>query len=131
MVDSIEPWALPSSPLWLKHNDRFFHRQGRDLFLLRLSTPNIISTDLVVSLSFYLIRLTYDSHAVSMLLFSFHNMPHALLTSFISVQCISHAPSLRFHSATAMRSPYVQLRFHFMAVLDARFYLMLLESGIL
>ena len=29
-----------------------------------------------------------------------------------------------------MRLPYVQLRFHFMAVLDACFYLMLLESGI-
>ena len=35
----------------------------------------------------YLIRLTYGSHTVPMLLFSFHIMPHALLISFISVQC--------------------------------------------
>ena len=37
----------------------------------------------------YLIRLTYDSHAVSMLLFSFHIMPHALLTFFISMQSMA------------------------------------------
>ena len=36
-----------------------------------------------------LIRLTYDSHAVPMLLFSFHIMPHALLILFISVQCMA------------------------------------------
>ena len=56
--------------------------------LLRLYTPNIILMDLVIFLS-YLIRLTYDSHAASMLLFSFHIMPHAHLTSFISVQCMA------------------------------------------
>ena len=96
--------------------------------LLRLYMPNIVSTDLVVFFFFlYLIRLTYDSHAVPMLLFSFHIMPHALLALFISVQCMA-IPF--FHSATAMRSPYVQLCFHFMAVLDAHFYLMLLGSGI-
>ena len=46
----------------------------------------------------YLIRLTYDSHAVSMLLFSFHIMPHAHLTLFISVQCMAMLffPSLPF-----------------------------------
>ena len=56
--------------------------------LLRLNTPNINTTDLVVFLFFlYLIRLTYDSHAVS-LCFPFHftSMPHAPLTSFISMQ---------------------------------------------
>ena len=58
--------------------------------VLQLSTPNIISMDLVVSSSFlYLIRLTYDSHAVSMLLFSFHIIPHAHHTLFISVQCMA------------------------------------------
>ena len=99
--------------------------------LLRLNTPNNISMDLVVFLFFlYLIRLTYDSHAVPMLPFSFHIMPHALLTLFISVQCIAMSSFLLFHSATAMRLPYVLLRLHFMAVLDAHFYLMPLESGI-
>ena len=54
--------------------------------------------------------------------------------------CIPHSLHLRavhgyalllfFHSATAMRLPYALLRFHTMAVLNARFYLMLLESGI-
>ena len=61
----------------------------REGVVLRLSTPNIISTDLVILLFLYLIRLTYDSHAVSMLLFSLHIMPHALLTSFISMQCMA------------------------------------------
>ena len=60
------------------------------MLLLRLSTPNISITDLVVSFfSSYLIRLTYDSHAVPMLLFSFHIMPHALLTPFIFMQCMA------------------------------------------
>ena len=99
--------------------------------LLRLSTPNIIQTDLVVSFLFlYLIRLTYDSHAVPMLLLSFHIMPHAPLTLFISVRCMAMSSFLLFHSATAMRLPYVPLRFHSVAVLDARIYLMLLGSGI-
>ena len=100
--------------------------------LLRLSTPNIVSTDLVVFFLFfsYLIRLTYDSHAVSMLLFSFHIMPHALLTPFISVQCMAMSSFLLFHSATAVQLSHVLLHFHFMAVLDARSYLMLLGSGI-
>ena len=100
--------------------------------MLRLGTPNSVLTDLVVFPFFlHLIRLTYDSHAVPMFLFSFHIMPHALLTSFISVQRMVMPALLLFHSATAMRLPYVQLPFHFMAVLDARFYLMLLGSGIL
>ena len=41
-----------------------------------------------------------------------------------------YALLLFFHSATAVRLPHASLPFHFMAVLDARFYLMLLESGI-
>ena len=76
-------------------------------------------------------QITHDSHAVFMFLFSFHIMPHALLTSFISVQCMAMPSFLFFHSATAMRLPYALLRFHSMAVLDARSYLMLLESRIL
>ena len=57
---------------------------------LRLGTPNSVLTDLVVFLSFlHLIRLAYDSHAVSMLLFSLHIMPHAHLTLFISMQCMA------------------------------------------
>ena len=104
---------------------------GIELQLLRLGTPNSVLTDLVVFPFFsYLIRLTYDSHTVPMFLFSFHIMPHALLTFFISVQCMAMSSLLLFHSATAMRLPYVLLRFHFMAVLNARFYLMPLGSGI-
>ena len=99
--------------------------------VLRLGTPNSISTDLVVFLFvLYLIRLTYDSHAVPMLLFSFHIMPHAHLTSFISVQCMAMSSLLWFHSATAVRLPHALLLFHSMAMLDARFYLMLLGTRI-
>ena len=91
--------------------------------------PNIDTTDLVVFfLFFYLIRLTYDSHAVSMLLLSFHIMPHALLTLFISVQCM--AMSYFFSSILPLPCGHLMLYFHSMAVLDACFYLMLLESGI-
>ena len=54
-----------------------------------------------------------------MLLFSFRIMPHAHLTSFISVQCMAMIFFLLFHSATAVRLPYVLLPFHFMAMLDA------------
>ena len=100
-------------------------------FLLRLGTPNSVLTDLVVFLLLlYLIRLTYDSHAVSMFLFPFHIMPHALLTLFISVQCMAMSSFLLFHSATTERLPHALLRFHFMAAPDERFYLMLLGSGI-
>ena len=103
----------------------------REGVVLRLRPPNISITDLVVSfLSSYLIRLTYASHAVSMLLFSFHTMPHALLTLFISVQCMAMSSFLPFHSATAVRLPHAPLRFHSMAMLDTRTYLMLLGSGI-
>ena len=101
------------------------------LALLWLGMPNSVLTDLVIFLFFvYLIRLTYNSHAVPMLLFSFHIMPHALLTSFISMQCMAMLLLLPFHSATAMWLPHVLLPFHFMAVLDARFYLLLLDTGI-
>ena len=99
-------------------------------FLLRLSTPNSVLTDLVVFLfSLYLIRLTYDSHAIPMLLFSVHT--HA--------SCTPHPTNLRavhgyvlllfFHSATIVRLPHVSLLFHSMAVLEACFYLMLLNTG--
>ena len=54
-------------------------------------------------------------------------MPHALLTLLISVQCMAMS---FFHSATAVRLPHALLPFHFMAVLDTRFYLMLLGTGI-
>ena len=41
-----------------------------------------------------------------------------------------HGYALLFHSATAVRLPHDLLPFHFMAVLDTRFYLMPVESGI-
>ena len=100
------------------------------IVVLRPNTPNIISTDLHSRFLSFFIRLTYNSHAVPMFLFSFHIMPHAFLTPFISVQCMAMPSFLLFHSATAVRLPYVLLRFHFMAVLDACFYLMPLGSGI-
>ena len=65
-----------------------------------------------------------------MLLFSFHIMPHALLTPFHLRAVHSYALLLSFHSTTAVRLPHALLLFHSMAVLDARFFLMLLESGI-
>ena len=81
--------------------------------VLRLYTPNIITTDLVVFLFFLnLIQLTYDSHTVPMPLFSLHIMPHAHLTSFISMQCMAMLFLLLFHSATAMQLPHVLLPFH-------------------
>ena len=64
-----------------------------------------------------------------MLLFSFHIMPHALLTPFHLHAVHGYILLLFFHSATAVQLPHALLRFHFMAMLDARFYLMLLESG--
>ena len=99
--------------------------------MLRLGTPYSILTDLVISLSFfYVIRLTYDSHA-------------ALCFSFLFTSCLVHSspssslcsawlslPFLLFYSATAVQLPHALLRFHSMAVLDARFYLMLLGSRI-
>ena len=81
-------------------------------FLLWLSTPNIISTDLVVSLFLYLIRLTYDSHTVSMLLFSFHIMLHALLTSFISVQCMA----MLYFFPSILPLPHGCLMHHFVPI---------------
>ena len=41
-----------------------------------------------------------------------------------------YALLLSFRFATGVWLPHASLRFHFMAVLDARFYLMLLGSGI-
>ena len=104
----------------------------REGVVLRLITPNILLTDLVISpFSYYLIRLTYNSHAV----------PYASL--FVSHPCLMHSSPysfpcsawlcsslLLFHSATAMWLPYVPLCFHFMAMLDACRYLMLLNTGI-
>ena len=72
----------PTHP-WLKYLDA-----KEDAVMARYTSqhPNGLSCFL---LFFYLIRLTYDSHAVPMLFFSFHIMLHALLTSFISVQCMA------------------------------------------
>ena len=68
----------------------------------------------------------------SMPLFSFHTYasctPHSIhLHAAHGYICSSF---LLFHSATAMRLPYVSLRFHFMAMLDACHYLMPLDTGI-
>ena len=83
--------------------------------MLRLDTPNGVLTDLVVffsSLS-YLIRLTYDSHAVPMLLSSLHIMPHALLMPFISVQCMAMPYSfLPFCHRRAVASCFTSFPFH-------------------
>ena len=94
--------------------------------MLRLSTPNIVSMDLVVFPFFlYLIRLTYDNHTAPMLLFSFCT-PH--LTNLHAVH--GYVLLLSFHSATTMRWSHVSLLFHYMAMLDARFHLMPLDTGI-
>ena len=65
-----------------------------------------------------------------MLLFSFSH--YAACTPHLIHLRAVHGYALLpfFHSATAVRLPHASLRFHSMAVLDARFYLMLLESGI-
>ena len=53
-------------------------------------------------------------------------MPH-----FIHLRAIhGYVLLLFFHSATTMQLHHVSLHFHFMAVLDARSYLMLLDTGI-
>ena len=85
------------------------------LRLLWLSTPNIFTTDLVVFLFFlYLIQLTYNSHAVPMLRFSFHIMPHALLTLFISMQSMAmfFPSSLPFCHCHAVASCFTSFPFH-------------------
>ena len=101
-------------------------------FMLQLGTPNSVLTDLVVFLFFlYLIRLTYNTHTVSYAsLFISH--PCLMHSSLHSSPCSAWlCPSLLlFHSATAVRLPHALLPFHFMAVLDARFYLMLLDTEI-
>ena len=81
--------------------------------VLRLSMPNIITTDLVVFLlSLYLIRLTYDSYAVPMLPFSFHIMLHALLTPFISVQCMA----MSYSFPSILPPPCGCLMHHFVSI---------------
>ena len=53
--------------------------QWFNVHMLWLSTPNIVLMDLTISLFLsYLIKLTYGSHTVPMLLFSFHT--HASCT---------------------------------------------------
>ena len=99
--------------------------------LLRLGTPNSVLTDLVIFLFFlYLIQLTYDSHTVPMLLFSLHT--HASCTPHFINLCAVHGyvSFSFFHSATTMRLHHVLLLFHSMAMLDARFHLMLLGTRI-
>ena len=83
--------------------------------MLRLGTPNSVLTDLVVFLFFlYLIRLTYNSHAVPMFLFSFHIMLHALLIAFIPVQCMAmlFLSSLPFCHHRAVASCLTSFPFH-------------------
>ena len=125
-LDGIASWPTPK-----KVKDVRSFLGFANFYLLWLSTPNSNITDLVVFFPFlYLIRLTYDSHTVPMFLFSFHIMPHALLIPFHLRAVHGYALLLFFHSATAVRLPHAPLRFHSMAMLDAHFYLMLLESRI-
>ena len=64
-----------------------------------------------------------------MLLFSFHT--YALCTPHLIHLCAVHGyVLLLFHSATTMWLHHVTLLFHSMAVLDARFHLMILDTGI-
>ena len=87
----------------------------REGVVLRLGTPNSVLTDLVVFLLFlYLIRLTYDSHAVPMLLSFFHIMPHAPLIPFISVQCMAMSSFLLlpFCHCRAVASCIASFPFH-------------------
>ena len=65
-LHAMHGYVLPcfSSILPLPSGCLMFHFISILWLLLRLSTPNIISMDLVIFLFFlYLIRLTYDSHA--------------------------------------------------------------------
>ena len=65
------------------------------------------------------------------LCFPFFSHHAACIPHFIHFRAEhGYALLLSFHSATAVRLPHALLLFHFMAVLDARSYLMLLESGI-
>ena len=119
--------------VWVRRGEVFSKCvfESSPLPVLRLGTPNSVLTDLVIFLFFlYLIRLTYDSHAVPMLLFSLHI--HASCTPhFINLHAAhGYVPFSFFHSATAMRLHHVLLLFHSMAVLDAYFYLMLLDTRI-
>ena len=93
--------------------ERTFARFETPQEVLWLSTPNSILTDLVVFLLFlYLTRLTYDSHAVSMLLFHFHIIPHAFLTSFISVQCMA----MPYFFPSILPSPCGCLMLYFLSI---------------
>ena len=104
-------WSLlqaftPSKYLLIAWNSIF--REG---VVLQLGTPNSILTNLVVFLFFlYLIQLTYNSHAVSMPPSSFHTIPHALLTSFISMQCMA----MPFSSILPLPCGY--LMFYFLSI---------------
>ena len=83
--------------------------------VLRLSTPNIISTDLVIFFLSHLIRLTYKQpHCFLCFSFRFTPMPHALLTSLISVQCMamSYSSSFPFCHRHAVASCSTSLPFH-------------------
>ena len=84
----------------------------REGVVLWLSMPNIVSTDLVVFLILsYQINLWQPCCP---LCFSFHftTMPHALLTLFISMQCMAMPSILLFHFATAVQLHHVFLPFH-------------------
>ena len=85
----------------------------REGVVLQLGTPNSVLTDLVVSFfSSYLIRLTYDSHAAPMFLFSLHIMPHALLIPFISMQCMA----MPYFSSSILSPPCGCLMHHFISI---------------
>ena len=87
--------------------------------VLQLNMPNIVLMDLVVFFLFpYLIRLTYNSHTVPMLLFSSHT--HASCTPHFIHLCAVHGYVLLFFSSI-LPPPYgcSMSFFHFMAMLDA------------
>ena len=100
-----------------KQLDFFFYGLSHlksPIYMLRLNTPNIISTDLVVFLLFpYLIRLTYDSHAAPMLLFSFTSC--RMHSSFLSSLCsawLCLTSFLPFCHRHAVASCFTSFPFH-------------------
>ena len=82
--------------------------------MLRLNMPNIILMDLVVSFfSSYLIRLTYNSHAVPMLLFSFHT--HASCTPHLIHLHAVHG-YVPFSFSSILPLPCSRLMFYFSSI---------------
>ena len=128
-LTTIHDWKPPASVKGIQSFLGFTNFYCKFIPMLRLSMPNSILMNLVGFFFFlYLIRLTYNSHAVPMLLFFFSH--YAACTPHFIHLCAVHGYALLLHSATAVRLPHALLPFHFMAMLDAHFYLMLLGSGI-